>query len=154
MKVHASKKRIERVLAVGDCVYLRFVPYQHKSLATHPFHKLQPRFYGPFQVLAKIGNVAYKIKLLDHSKLHLVFHVSCLKKHLGEHVQTTVPLLVITDAGILQDVPIKICDRRMVKKGNFAVTEVLVQWQNHSKNDDTWENHHDLKMKFPEIVHL
>lgn len=88
MKVQADKKRTERVFAVADWVYLRLVPYQHKSLATHHFHKMQPRFYGPFQVLAKVSNVAYKIQLLNHSKLHFVFHVSCLKKNLGENVQT------------------------------------------------------------------
>lgn len=52
------------------------------------------------KVLAKVGNVACKIKLPDHSKLHPVFYMSCLEKHLGENVQTTVPLPVITDTGI------------------------------------------------------
>ena len=139
---------------MGDWVYLRLVLYQHKSLAAHPFHKLQPRFYGPFLVLAKVGNVAYRIQLPDHSKLHPVFHVSCLKKHLGSNVQTTVPLPVLTGAGILQDVPIAILDRRLVKKNNSTVTEVLIQWQNHSREDATWEVYHELKQKFPEIVHL
>ncbi|CAN6720302.1 unnamed protein product [Malus baccata var. baccata] len=154
MKVQADKKRIERVFEVGDWVYLILVPYQHKSLATHHSHKLQPRFNGPFRVLAKVGNVAYKIQLPNHSKLHHVFHVSCLKKHLGENVQTTIALPVFTDTGILQEVPIAILARRMVKKGDTATTEALVQWQNHSKDDATWENYHELKLKFPEIVHL
>lgn len=101
MKAQADKKRFERVFEVGDSVYLRLVPYQQLSLASHPFHKLHPRYYGPFQILSKVGPVAYKLKLPDHSKLHLVFHVSCLKKHLGSNIQPIVPLPVITYSGIL-----------------------------------------------------
>lgn len=105
MIVQANKHKTERVFQVGDLVYLRLVPYQQMSLAFHPFHKLQPRFFGPFEVLAKIGIVAYKLKLPENSKL-LVFHVSCLKKHLGPVIQPTIQLLVLTDDGILQDVPV------------------------------------------------
>ncbi|CAN6697643.1 unnamed protein product [Malus baccata var. baccata] len=101
MKVQHDKKRKERSFEVGDWVYLRLVPYLHKSLASHSFHKLQPHFYGPFEILAKIGVVAYKLKLPDSSKLHPVFHVSCLKKHLGSTVHPTIPLHVITEVGIL-----------------------------------------------------
>lgn len=101
MKVQANKKMTEMMFEVRDGVYLRLFPYQHKSLPAHPFHKLQLRFYDPFQVVAKVGNVAYKIKLPEQSKLHPMFHISCLKKHLGAHVQTTVPLPVITNTGIL-----------------------------------------------------
>lgn len=78
------------------------------SLASYPFHKLQPQFYGPFQIMAKVGPMAYKLQFPKQSKLHHVFHVSCLKKYLGTNVQTTTPLLVITDVGIIQDVPITI----------------------------------------------
>ncbi|TQD73313.1 hypothetical protein C1H46_041154 [Malus baccata] len=147
MKVQADKHRTEREFAAGDWVYLRLIPYQLKSLASHSFHKLQPRFYGPYQIISRIGSVAYKLQLPENTKLHPVFHVSCLKKHLGPQVQATV-------AGILQDVPVAILDRRMIKRGNAAVTEILVQWQNHSKDDATWEIYHELKMKFPEIENL
>lgn len=137
MKVQADKKRTERAFEVGNWVYLRLGPYQHKSLAAYSFHKLQPRFYGPFLVLAKVGNVAYKIKLPNHSKLHPVFHVSCLKKHLGGTIQASTPLPVLTDDGTLQDVPIASLDCRIVKKNNLAIMEVLIQWQNHSREDAT-----------------
>lgn len=139
MKVQANKKRSERVFEVGDMVYLGLVLYQHMSLATHLFHKLQPQFYGPFPILDKVGPVAYKFKLPDHSKLYHVFHVSCLKKQLGATVQSTVPLPVVTEVDIFQDVLVAILDRRMVKKNNYAITKVLVKWENHSTDDATWE---------------
>ncbi|XP_070660654.1 uncharacterized protein [Malus domestica] len=154
MKIQYDKKYKERSFEVGDWVYLRLVPYLHKSLASHSFQKLQPHFYGPFEIVAWIGTVAYKLKLSDSSKLHPIFHVSCLKKHLGSQVTPTMPLPVITEAGILQDMPIAILERQMVKKGHGAVTEVLVQWQNHSQEVATWEPYAELKTKFPEVVNF
>lgn len=71
MIVQANKHKTKRVFQVGDLVYLRLVLYQQMSLASHPFHKLQPRFFGPFEVLAKIGMVTYKLKLPKNSKLLL-----------------------------------------------------------------------------------
>ncbi|XP_070667932.1 uncharacterized protein [Malus domestica] len=146
--------RTDREFVVGDWVYLRLIPNQLKSLASHSFHKLQLRFYGHFQIISKLGVLAYKLQLPPNTKLHPVFHVSCLKKHLGPQTHTTVPLSVIPDAGILQDAPVAILDRRLIKKGNAAATEVLVQWQNHSNDDATWEPYHELELKFPEIVNL
>lgn len=63
MKSQSDKHTTEMSFAIGDFVYLILVPYQQKSLALHLFHKLHPRFYGPFEVLVKIGHVAYKLKL-------------------------------------------------------------------------------------------
>lgn len=61
--------------------------------------------------------MAYKLQLPKHTKSHPVFRVFYLKKHLGSTVQATVPWPVITDFGILQDVPIAILDRMMVNEG-------------------------------------
>ncbi|XP_068340471.1 uncharacterized protein [Pyrus communis] len=146
--VQANKHRTERVFQVGDLVYLRLVLYQQLSLASHPFHKLQPRFYGPFEVLAEVGSMAYKLKLPANLKLYPVFHVFCLKKHIGDHIQPTIQLPVITDKGILQDVLVAMLERMMVKKYTTTATEVLVQWQNHAPADATWEDYADLKSKF------
>ncbi|KAM1097370.1 hypothetical protein ACFX19_015033 [Malus domestica] len=103
MITQANKHRTERSFNVEDFVYLRLVPYHQKSLALHPFHKLHPRFYGPFEILARVGSVAYKLKLPSHSKIHLVFHVSCLKKKLGTSVVPTISLPSVHDVDLIQD---------------------------------------------------
>ncbi|XP_050105888.1 uncharacterized protein LOC126585454 [Malus sylvestris] len=61
---------------------------------------------------------------------------------------------VEANSGVLQDVRVAILARRIIKKSNTATIEVLVQWQNHSKEDATWELYQELKLKFPEVEYL
>ena len=58
-------------------------------------NKLSPKYYGPYKVLQKIGTMAYKLELALSSRVHPVFHVSCLKRVIGENlpIQTILPEL-------------------------------------------------------------
>ena len=58
-------------------------------------NKLSPKYYGPYKVLQKIGTMSYKLELPASSRVHPIFHVSCLKKVIGENlpVQTIFPEL-------------------------------------------------------------
>lgn len=58
----------DRHFKVGDKVYLKLMPYKLQSLASHNYQKLQPRFYGPYMCLDKIGTMAYKLMLPEGSK--------------------------------------------------------------------------------------
>jgi len=79
MKRQADKGRSERVFSVGDKVVLKLQPYVQSSLLRRANHKLSFRFFGPFNILEKIGPVAYKLELPPSSSIHPVFHVSQLK---------------------------------------------------------------------------
>lgn len=132
MKLQADKRRNERHFEVGDWVYLRLVPYQLQSLAPHSNHKLQPRFFGPYEIVEKIGIVAYKLDLPPGTKVHPVFHVSCLKKHLSPTTTPSSVVPVITDDGLCHLEPAAILERRMYKKGNSAEVQLLVHWKGNS----------------------
>ena len=113
--------------------------------------KLSAKYFGPYKVLAKVGSVAYKLELPVETKVHPVFHVSQLKKHVGAApVQSQLPLL---DAdGVLSKEPIAIMDRRINKRKGQAITEVLVHWSNCFPEDATWECLFDLQQRFPLIL--
>lgn len=65
------------------------------------FNKLCPRYYGPFQIVQKVGQVAFRHDLPTNSSIHLVFHVSCLKLKLGSNVVPVPTLPLVTSVGVL-----------------------------------------------------
>ena len=65
-------------------VYLQLQPYRQSSLKQKGAEKLKPCFYEPYRVIRRIGQVAYELELPQGSKIHNIFHVSCLKKALGQ----------------------------------------------------------------------
>ena len=83
MKVQADKHRTERSFEVGEFVFLKLQPYLQSSVAPRANHKLAFKFYGPFQIIARVGEVAYELALPVSSKVHPVFHVPLLKKVLA-----------------------------------------------------------------------
>ena len=117
-------------------------------MAIRSCEKLAPRFFGPYSVLDKIGQVAYRIALPERAKIHPVFHVSQLKQHVGSAVVHT-ELPVMDDDGLIAKTPARILARRMTKHKNHAVTEVLVQWSNGDQNDATWELLPHLQQQYP-----
>ena len=87
MKMQADKRRKNIQLMVGDLVLVKLQPYRQHSVALRKNQKLGMRFFGPFEVIQKIGSVAYKLKLPDTAKIHPVFHISLLKKFQGDKLQ-------------------------------------------------------------------
>ena len=102
MKVAVDKHRTMREFVVGDWVYLRLQPYKQMSLRQKHLGKLSSRYYGPFQILQKVGSVSYELDLPHESRLHPTFHVSCLKGKLGQHVAPLPSLPPVDSAGIIR----------------------------------------------------
>lgn len=76
MKTMVDRKRTNLWLQVGDKVLLKLQPYTQSLVASRPFPKLAYKYYGPYIVLERIGQEAYKLELSPYSQIHLVIHIS------------------------------------------------------------------------------
>ncbi|CAJ2644785.1 unnamed protein product [Trifolium pratense] len=149
MKKQADKHRIEVKFQLGDLVLVKLQPYRQQSVALRKNHKLEMRYFGPFEIIACVGKVAYKLKLPDHAKIHPGFHVSQLKPFKGVPQQQYKPLpLTMSDNGPMIQ-PVEILQVRTIMKGTQRIHQVLVQWDQYDIAEATWEDIDDLQKNFP-----
>lgn len=80
MKYFANKKRFERTLQVGDWVFLKLQSYRQTTVVVRENVKHSAKFCGPYPIIEIIGIVAYRLQLPPDSLIHLVSHISKLKK--------------------------------------------------------------------------
>lgn len=123
MKAQVDKHCSEREFSVGDWVFLHLQPYKQSSLAARHNLKPAPKFYEPYEVLQRIRPIAYKLALPQQSKIHPVFHVSCLKTKMGPNIHPRMTLPPLTEEGYLHPEPERVLDRRWVEKNNHAMIE-------------------------------
>lgn len=103
------------------------------------------------EVIQRISEVAYKLKLPANTKIHHVFHVSCLKKHLGTQVTTTKTLPEVSDDGMVMEAPFAVLRGRMYERRNTTGVHVLLQWEGRTKEEATWEYYDVFVSPFPDI---
>ena len=91
-------------------------------------------------MLQKIGIMAYKLELSASLQVHPVFHVSCLKKVIGENlpVQTILPELDEEGKIILE--PEVVTKTRTRQLQNQSISEYLIKWKNLPTENSTWED--------------
>ena len=123
----------------GDHVYL-IVKEKKSSLKLGSSAKLSPRYCGPFEMLERIGPVAYRLALLASTRAHNVFHVSLLKKYVHDpsHVINW-DVIQVEPEGEFQIKPMCIFDRKVTMLWNWAIGQVKVQWEHYSPKEATWE---------------
>ena len=109
MKKTADSHRRDVVLKVRDWVYVKLRPHRQQSVTKRINSKLSARYFDPFQVEARVGEVAYRLTLPPTARVHLVFHVPQLKKAVGNHLVEPVlpfklhtkPMTVVEPVAIL-----------------------------------------------------
>jgi hypothetical protein len=152
MKQQADQHRSERSFEVGDWVFLRLQPYKQMSLKqAKKDNKLSPKYYGPYKVLQKIGTMAYKLELPASSRVHPVFHVSCLKKVIGDKIPVQTILPELDEEGKIILEPEAITDTRIRQLRNRSISEYLIKWRKLSAEDSTWEDESFIQ-KHPELL--
>ena len=90
-------------------------------------NKLSPKYYGPYKVLQKIGTMAYKLELPASSRVHPVFHVSCLKKVIGNKIQIQTIFLELDEEGKIILEPEVITETSICQLRNRSILEYLIK---------------------------
>ena len=150
MKHQADKNRSERSFQVGDNVYIKLQPYIQQSVAVGGNQKLCFWYFGPYKVLKRIGEVAYKLDLPNTSQVHSVVHVSQLKKHVPPNTQVCSSILSIEFHTDRVHEPLQIIEQAFINTGAATAARVRVNWTGLPTTWTTWEDAADLCRRFPQ----
>ncbi|XP_038997360.1 uncharacterized protein LOC120122251 [Hibiscus syriacus] len=144
-KQMSDKHRAYREFQIGDEVYLKLQPYKQTSLALRRNLKLTARYFGPYKIQNRIGQVAYKLDLPANLKIHPIFHVSLLKKKVGKKGLISIDPPEVASNGQLKIYPAVVLDQRVITRQNRAVIQLFIQWTNMRPTELTWEDYTVLR---------
>ena len=144
-KSYADNKKRAPEFDVGDQVYLKISPMKGVMMFSKK-GKLSVRYIYLYEVLHRIGNVAYELKLpQDFASVHQMFQVSMLKKCLGDPASILpVQGLEVDERFSYEEVQIEIFNRQVKRLRNKENATVKVLWRNHLVKVATWEAESDM----------
>ncbi|KAI5335243.1 hypothetical protein L3X38_025376 [Prunus dulcis] len=149
-KSYADNKRKDLQFEVGDWVFLKLSPW--KGVVRFGRRgKLSPRYIGPYEVVERVGPVAYRLALPpDLSWLHDVFHVSMLRKYISDpsHVLEEQPIELQEDLTYVEQ-PVQILDQKMQVLRSREIPLVKVLWRSHTVEEATWEPEDQMREQYP-----
>ncbi|GJS33913.1 putative reverse transcriptase domain-containing protein [Tanacetum coccineum] len=147
-KSYADVRHKPLEFQVGDRVMLKVSPWKG-VIHFGKRGKLNPRYIGPFKVLAKVGAVSYKLEIPQQlSRVHNTFHVSNLKKCLSDE-----PLDKIHNDDKLHFVeePLEIIDREVKRLKQIRIPIIKVRWNSRRGPEFTWEREDQFRKKYPHL---
>jgi len=149
-KAYVDNRRRNLEFSVGDQVFLRVSPMKG-VMRFGKRGKLSPRYIGPFEILDRIGAVAYRLALPSElSMIHPVFHVSMLRKYLPDLSHVLAPQAIELNEDLsFEEKPVTIIDRQVKKLRSKEIASVKVVWKNHSVEEATWEVEDAMRDKYP-----
>ena len=115
--------------------------------------KLNPRYIGPFEIISRVGPVAYKLQLpIELNKVHPVFHVSNLKKCLSDET-LVIPLdeIELNENLNFVEEPVEIMDREVKRTKQSRIPIVKVRWNAKRGPEFTWEREDQMQQKYPHL---
>ncbi|KAK8528246.1 hypothetical protein V6N12_074780 [Hibiscus sabdariffa] len=154
-KAYVDTKRRDIRHEIGDKVFLKVSPWK-KVLRFGKKGKLSPRYIGPFEVLEKVGPVAYRLALPpEFDKIHNVFHVSMLGKYRSDPSHVFEPEEVeLNPDPTYEEEPVMILDIEVKRLRNKNVSLVKVLWRNHNVEEATWEPEETMKEQYPYLFNF
>jgi hypothetical protein len=151
-KKWADRRRRPLEFGVGDRVFLKVSPFR----GIYRFGmrgKLQPRYIGPFEILERIGPLAYRLALPPSmERVHNVFHVSVLRKYLVDpsHELRTPEVRVEQDL-TFHEVPVQILARSEKQLRGKRVPLVKILWRSSRFEEETWETEDRMRREHPQL---
>ena len=149
-KSYADRRRRPLEFEVGDHVFLKVMP-KRGVIKFGKQGKLSPRYIGPFEILERVGTVAYRLALSPSlSSVHEVFHVSMLWKYTPDptHVVDWGGIVVDTDE-TFEEKPMHIIDRwdQVLRRKTMRLVKVL--WQHRGEEEATWKPEDMMRDTYP-----
>ncbi|KAL2232344.1 UNVERIFIED_CONTAM: Transposon Tf2-11 polyprotein [Sesamum indicum] len=149
-KSYVDKHRREMEYEVGEKVFLKVSPWRG-ILRFGKQGKLSPRYIGAYEILERVGPLAYRLALpTELSQIHDVFHVSMLRRYRSDpsHILHE-PDIQISEGLTYVEEPTEILDRSIKKLRNKEISMVKVKWSHHSPREATWEVEENMREKYP-----
>ncbi|XP_048229059.1 uncharacterized protein LOC125369832 [Ricinus communis] len=139
-KSYADPKRKHVEFSVGEYVFLKVSPMRG-VLWFGKKGKLAPRYVGPFEIIGRIGDVAYKLDLPPNfSHVHPVFHISMLRKYISDPSHVLQPQNVgVGEDLTYEEQPVRIVDTQVRQLRSKIIPMVKVLWRNLLSEECTWE---------------
>ena len=137
---------------IGDRVLLKVSPWKG-VIRFGKRGKLNPRYIGPFEIISRVGPVAYKLQLpIELNKVHPVFHVSNLKKCLSDET-LVIPLdeIALNENLNFVEEPVEIMDREVKRTKQSRIPIVKVRWNAKRGPEFTWEREDQMLQKYPHL---
>ncbi|XP_050888254.1 uncharacterized protein LOC127093371 [Lathyrus oleraceus] len=151
-KSYHDKRRKPIEFQEGDHIFLRVTPTTGVRRALKS-KKLMPCFIGPYQIIKRVGEVAYQVALPPSlSNLHSVFHVSQLPRYIPDlsHV-IQMDEVQVRDNLTVEVLPLKIEDRKVKNLRGKEIALVKVTWGGPARGNITWELEDKMKESYPEL---
>ncbi|XP_076923350.1 uncharacterized protein LOC143585447 [Bidens hawaiensis] len=151
-KSYADVRRKPLEFEVGDMVLLNVSPWKG-AIRFGKKGKLIPRYIGPFEVLERIGAVAYLLKLpLELGNIHDIFHVSNLSKCVADE-SLVIPHeeLKLDEKLNFVEEPLEVVDRQVKKLRRRQIPIVKIRWNSKRGREFMWEIEDDAKRKYPHL---
>ncbi|XP_070036944.1 uncharacterized protein [Nicotiana tomentosiformis] len=151
-KSYSDVRHIDLELKEDNWVFLKVSPMKCVMRFGNK-GKLSLRYVGPYRIIQRIGQVAYRLELsLEISLVHPVFHVSMLKKVVGDpSLIVPVKTIEVNEELTYEEIPIAILDRQVLKLRNKEIASMKVLWQSQRVEEATWEAEEEMKKKYPNL---
>jgi len=149
-KGYADQRQRLLEFAEGDKTFLK-VSSMKGVMCIGRRNKLSPRYVGPFEILERIGPLAYRLALPpEMEKVHNVFHVSQLRKYISDpnHVLKYSPLQIQEDLSYTVE-PVQILDRKQRQLRNKMIPLIKVLWRSQNIEETTWEPEEEMRKSHP-----